>query len=203
MSISSVSAASQITTSTNAASVMKSNGTSENIPDRKEDRVELGLLSSASSLMTPDVPNNNPGAIRIGDIQTQMNIDKQRVDDELDVFMTSLGIEKDVSFSLTTTRTGRIAVSGDFEGKERLETALNNDKEFNNNFKRLSANSSLMEAVKRSEEFQKAYEIDPKAAVAQFASLLSDSTEYHFSYLYENGQSETNVNVVSRGTYSV
>ncbi len=114
----------------------------------------------------------------------------------LDSFMASLGIDRNVSYSLTVTGTGRIAVSGDFAGKERIEAAVNGDEEFRNTFVRLSADSSLYEAARKALEFQKAYAADQKSAVARYASLFDDNAEYRFTFTYDTGRYCSHIDTV-------
>ncbi len=190
--------------STNSLNAKKSTiqyGKSEEQEKKKDSANLSSLMTSMSAAMTPDVKNTTPGTVRLEDIGEQIKIDKKAIDEEIESVMKSLGIDEDVSYSITTTSNGSLQVNGDFEGKEKFEEALNENEGFANRFRRLSALSSLQEAAKRSLEFQKEYEINPKAAVAKYAALFNDSTEYHFSYTYNNGQSATMVNVVTRGTY--
>ena len=203
MSIPEISAAAQSVMTVKSSGAARQGTDSGGVSEGKKDRTTLSsLLSSASAFMTPDVENTLPGTIRLDDIRAQTAFDKNAVDDELENVMASLGIERNVSFRLTPTRSGRIAVSGDFEGKEKLEGALNTNDDFGNRFRRMSANSSFIEAAERSLEFRKVYDIDPKAAVARYAYLFSDSTEYRFSFVYENGESSRRVDIVTKGGYS-
>jgi len=134
--------------------------------------------------------------ISIEDIFTSISKDRAAVEKYLHTTLNELGIDENALFELTSNYTGRIVVRGDFQGKEALEDTLNNDRQFSNTFRRLSANSSLYEAWRRHEEFMNAYEVDPEAAVAQFISLFNDSSQYHFTLSYSNGHAETRVDVV-------
>ncbi|MFC1490265.1 hypothetical protein ACFL6K_03555 [Candidatus Latescibacterota bacterium] len=133
----------------------------------------------------------NGESISIEDIEAQVSRDKEYVQDRLNYTLKEHEIGENTKFSLSSSSLGRIMVSGEFEKKDMLEEALNSDHEFSNTFRRLSANSSLVEACKKAVEFQKAYEEDPMRAVAEFAYLLNDNSRERFRLEFYNGLVET------------
>lgn len=136
------------------------------------------------------------GAVTLDNIAGRISSGTVYTRQHLDSFMASLGIERNVSYSLTVTGTGRIAVNGDFAGKDRLEAAVNGDEEFRNTFVRLSADSSLYEAARKALEFQKSYAADRESAVARYASLFDDNAEYRFTFTYDKGLYTSRIDTV-------
>jgi len=160
-----------------------------------EDSVDLSQESvSLAQSILPDV-ETEPGLIRLADIEQQIAVDKKHVGEKLEALLEKLGIDRNVSFTLGSTSTGSITVEGDFEGKEALEAAINNDEALRNTYTRMSANSSLLDAARRAEEFRQAYAENPGAAVVRYSYLFNDDTEYHVTVNYSGGEIDIAVNM--------
>lgn len=127
------------------------------------------------------------GVITMDEIKSAANHYKSESQKRLNGIMDQLGIGPGVSFSLSHNMQGKIAVNGDFEGKDKLEEALNNDETFRNNFGAFSGAARLLAAAEAHEEFRKAYEADPIAAVEKYRQHLNGNVTYSVSMSYNAG----------------
>jgi hypothetical protein len=88
-------------------------------------------------------------------------------------------------------RDGKILVNGENPQSDHLAEAVNADDELSNSIRRISANTSLLEAYKNHQEFAEAYEKDPVAAVERYGYLLEDGHGYNVLFSMQNGHIDT------------
>ncbi|WP_419778438.1 hypothetical protein [Maridesulfovibrio sp.] len=74
-------------------------------------------------------------------------------------------------------------VKGDHPDKDKIEQLFQDDPDLSNDFRGISALSSLVEAGKEYLEFAKAYEKDPYEAVARFGHLFNGMNNEEFSMI--------------------
>jgi hypothetical protein len=102
------------------------------------------------------------------------------------------GIDLGAGVSLQTDAGGEIRVSNDHPDKLFIESALKNDPELTNLFRKISANSNLLHAAEMAKQFQQAYGIDPQQALAQYEQLFGKQTQQTFSLtITSNGAQES------------
>lgn len=119
---------------------------------------KLGLLQKELPLLTPD--------------------EIAAMAEDVSGRITALMLQNDIPTSppaeLYVDGEGAVRVKGNHPHKERIEQALAGEPELCNDFRQVSAQSTIQEAAKRHEAFARAYAIDPDAAVAQFAYLFDN-----------------------------
>lgn len=76
---------------------------------------------------------------------------------------------------------GRVTVASDHPDKARIEAVLRNDPKLVNEFHRMDATATLVARAEETIRFQKAYAIDPRAAVARYSYLFDSRSEEDFS----------------------
>lgn len=91
------------------------------------------------------------------------------------------GIELGGGVSLQVGAHGDIRVANDHPDKLFIESALKNDPELSNLFRKISANSSLLHAAEQAAKFQQAYGVDPQRAVEEYRRLFGDQSPQTFS----------------------
>ena len=79
---------------------------------------------------------------------------------------------------------GQIKVSSTLgsEDNRRLEAVLNDSREFTNSFSAASASKGILDAIENHLAFSKAYEKNPKAAVAQYNIGSKEKGQYILSF---------------------
>lgn len=181
--------------SANAAGLYKSHGGTERSTGvnpqktgvsagrRVEDSVEIsgaGLLSSeALSILTPI--EINPHALRAKSAAFNAELGKR---------FQAAGIDTDKPIELITNNQGQVRLANDHPDKAKIEALFDNDSELSNQYRHLSAASSLHKAVEEHMAFAKDYEQDPIAAVARHAHLFSGGK---LSATYRYGDDEWDI----------
>lgn len=122
--------------------------------------------------------------------------DTAEVEKMLRSIYRKLGVSSDTEMKISIGSDGKIIVRGDNQKAEEVAEAINNDPELKNTIKRMSANTSLLEAIKKHLEFAKAYEADPEAAIKEFAYLFENDRKSHVSFTMSNGSINSQINHV-------
>ncbi|WP_316897096.1 hypothetical protein [Pseudodesulfovibrio indicus] len=158
--------------------------TTKSAPQDGETRSGAGgdkvTISEEARAMSAAASDRSAGGL--GLLQTEMPLLKaeelENLTEEVSGRITALLLENDIPTSppaeLYVDSAGAVRVKGNHPNKERIEQALAEDKELSNDFRQVSAQTSIQEAGKRHTEFARAYAIDPEAAVARFAYLFDD-----------------------------
>ena len=102
------------------------------------------------------------------------------------------GIELGGGVSLQVGAHGDIRVANDHPDKLFIESALKNDPELSNLFRKISANSSLLHAAEQASKFQQAYGVDPQRAIEEYRRLFGDRSPQTFSMTITAQGIETN-----------
>jgi hypothetical protein len=136
---------------------------------------DLGIDSDSSSISLDSLAKGRDKA---------QEVTQERLAEKL----KALGISSSTKVDMKVGYNGRILVTNEFEGSEKLEDSLNEDRKFSNTFRAWSAVSSLLNAAAEAEEFQKAYAQDPEAAVSEFMHLFNQSRKNEFSATFEGGK---------------
>lgn len=95
--------------------------------------------------------------------------------------MSAQGLDLRSGVSLQTDANGEIRVSNDHPDKLFIESALKNNPELSDVFRKLATKSSILHASEMAQKFQQAYGIDPQQALAQFGQMLGKQPEQTFS----------------------
>lgn len=147
-----------------------------------EDKVEISsearvasLLDSESLLANLFGVESTDGIIRIEDIRAQTKIDFAEFKDKLSNLLEEYGIERDPPFNLMGNGAGGVNVIGEHPQKTEIEQIFKDHPEMQEDYNRISANSSFLRACDEAVKFQKAYAQNPQEAVRRFAYLFSNN----------------------------
>lgn len=160
--------------------------------DRGGDRVSLSPQGLRAAFMTDLGLEPSTDAITLSDIQRAVERDQASVREMLGTITEELGLTRS-SFELSTGLDGGIVVSGNLPERGALQEVLNVNRQFQQIFSRLSANTCLLKAAKDGLEFQQAYAVDPKKAVEDFMSLLDGSQDYSYRFSYAEGRMSSRI----------
>lgn len=116
-----------------------------------------------------------------------------QTESKLQKLYEQLGISDDSQMDISVGHDGAVLVNGQSPDSDALAKAINDDDELQNEIRGMSAMASVLEAVKKHQEFSEAYEKDPIDAVNRFGYLLEDGHDYDVTFSMLNGHIETNV----------
>lgn len=102
------------------------------------------------------------------------NLDEVTADykKELEWKLKQEGIDVSEPFELTTSWDGSVVVKGDHPDKARIEQYFKDNFDMRNRFVEISSATVIKRHLEAHEEFAKAYEKDPEAAVARYFPLF-------------------------------
>lgn len=107
------------------------------------------LSSEVATARTREAMGLNPtGRLTLGNFEAAAKTQEQLVESKLTSFMEELGIDEDQKITLSLDAESNIIIKESFSGKSDLEKLLNEDKEFELAFKRLSANNEILNYTK-------------------------------------------------------
>ena len=119
------------------------------------------------------------GAPSIEDLRLSFEANSAELSGRLQQFFSTQGIQAPIAANMTVDSQGRVVVSGDFEQRGDLEAEFSNDPEFNALFTEISASASLLRAADAADDFAKAHERNPEAALKEYAHLFSDTFKFN------------------------
>ena len=143
-------------------------------------------------------PFSSTGSTTISakDIEESLADTKSYVEKQLQALYSDLGIPSNSNLEISFGPDGRILVNGDSPASETLAEAINADDELSNSLRKMSADTSLLEAMKNHEEFASAYEKSPASAIERYGYLLESGHSYHVSFSMQDGHIDTKVEYV-------
>lgn len=129
---------------------------------------------------------NGDNSVSLDEIRQSLQEDTSRFQQEFNAWRISRGMGLEPALELSADSAGKVVVQGDHPYKEAVEGYFATNEDAGNLFSQISANASLYRAALEHEEFAAAYENDPQAAVAKYASLISGN-DSAFSMLLGSG----------------
>lgn len=145
-----------------------------------------GLLGRAE--LFPGVPRGADGSLRLEDIKTCFDQRRDALNDRIRQLFESAGIDTSKEIRLKMAGDGSIVVSGDHPQKAEIERLFRENPDLRNQFAEVSAMGDFLHSAQQSLEFQRAYAKDPKAAVAAFAQLFSNSRKPQFNLVVSGSE---------------
>lgn len=142
----------------------------DDIPDAYQDQYGKELSSLKTSILGFDTGNVITG----DDLNKSIKRDFSGFSTMLNTALSEAGISKDPSFEVKMSSSGRLYIDSDHPDKEAIEKILNDTRNIRDTFSRMSANSSLVAALKRGAAFNDAYNIDPESAVQRYSYLFNE-----------------------------
>lgn len=164
-----------------------------NQPDRDTVNISTqGKFSLISSRFHPDGNNN----VSVQSIEEDFRDLSSHVEDNLRALYRQTGISPSSKMQISVGGDGHILVNGDSPQAESLAAKINADDELSNEIRGMSSMASLLEAIKKQQEFAAAYDKNPEAAVERFGYMLEDGHDYHTSFTMQNGHIDTEVQYI-------
>lgn len=145
-----------------------------------------GLLGGTS--LFPGVPRAADGSLRLEDIKTSFDQQRDALNDRIRQLFESAGIDTSQEIRLKAASDGSVVVSGDHPQKAEIEKLFRENPDLRNQFVGVAAMGEFQQAAQQSLEFQRAYAKDPKAAVAAFAQLFSNSHKPQFNLVVSGSE---------------
>ncbi len=122
---------------TKSASSQKANGKSGDT---------VTLSNGIAAAKTREAMGLNPtGPLKLGDFEKAAETQEEWIRTRLESAMKDAGISTDQDITLTLDSKSKIAIKENISNRSSLEKALNEDKEFLNTFKSLSANNEVLD----------------------------------------------------------
>ncbi len=109
----------------------------------KKDRVTLSRFA-AEARTRQSMGLSPTGHLKMNDIEDTARSQQKSVEAAVSTHLLTLGFNPDLNISLSLDDKNKILIKENFDGKADVEESLNNDSEFLNNFKRLSANNEIL-----------------------------------------------------------
>ncbi len=159
------------------------------------DTITISGTGRQASLLGDILASNN-GPITLESIESSLNNDTSKVEKQLGLLYTKLGISPDNEMDMSVGCDGKITVRGNNSNADKLEDAINSNPELSNTIRRMSANSSFLEAAKKHLEFARRYEQNPGIAIKEFAYLFEEGRHYNVTFTMSNGSISSEVEYV-------
>ena len=115
----------------------------DKVPVSNKDRVTLSRAANVAR--TKESMGLSPtGRLKRKDIEEAVRSQRESVETAVASHLGALGFNPDLNINLTLDNENNIVIKENFAGKVDVEESLNNDYEFLNSFKRLSANNEIL-----------------------------------------------------------
>ncbi|WP_319759151.1 hypothetical protein [Maridesulfovibrio sp.] len=143
-------------------------------PAANQDKVSISKTGKLISGFFADMGvAYTPGkSVSLDDIETGLQQKRQNLNSDITAMFLENGINTPPEVQLTSDEEGHVRVSGNHPQAEQIEQLFADNADLENDFKRVSAMSSMVEAGHTHTEFAKQYKKNPYAAVAQFGEQL-------------------------------
>ena len=185
--------------STYSSQALYGQGASDNIDPAARrsggDTVTISGIGRQASLLG-DILASNSGPITLESIEGSLKNDTSMVEEQLRLLYAKQGISPNAEMDMSVGRDGKIIVQGNNSKADKLEEEINNNPELSNTIRRMSANTSFLEAAKKHQEFAKKYENNPDMALKEFAYLLEEGRNYNVTFTMDNGSISSEVEYV-------
>jgi hypothetical protein len=159
------------------------------------DTVTISGTGRQASLLSNILASNN-GPITLDSIEGSLKNDTSMVEEQFRLLYAKLGISPDTEMDISVGCNGKIIVHGNNSNADKFEEAINSDPGLSNTIRRMSANSSFLEAAKKHLEFAKRYETNPDIAIEEFEYLLEQGRHYNVIFTMSNGSISSEVDYV-------
>jgi|WetSurMetagenome_2_1015567.scaffolds.fasta_scaffold00798_14 hypothetical protein len=153
-------------------------GTSGNTTDDKvtissEGKTMSGLIGKCSGENILGIPEGTPGATLLEKMENAGNKALKDFNSDFRKRLSENGIDTSVPIELDTGYDGSVVVTNNHPDKEAIEKLLKDNPAICDEYRMADRMLTFAQEIKESLEFQKAYAIDPKAAVEQYSYLFS------------------------------
>jgi len=145
-------------------------------PAQKQDEVSISKAGKLVSSFFADMGvDYTPGkSVSLNDIESGLRQKRQTLDSDVTAMFLENGIDIPPEVQLTSDEEGHVRVSGEHPQADQIEQLFADNADLENDFKRVSAMSSMVEAGRAHVDFARQYRENPYAAVAQFGGQLFD-----------------------------
>jgi len=118
----------------------------------------------------------------------ELNNKTEEVQSRVTALLLERNIPTNPPVDLYMDEAGAVRVKGDSPYKKEIEQALAEDENLSNDFRLVSAQTTIQEAGKRHSAFAAAYAKDPEAAVARFAYLFDNIPDDPYTMTIGGGE---------------
>ena len=162
----------------------KTTASSQNSTATASDSVTFSQEALAMAQSTDQANSAEPAGTSLHEIGADLldhfiyminNLDEITAEfkDDLQSQLRKEGVDCDQPFKLTVANDGKVVVSGDHPDKAKIEKYFEENPEMRDRFADISVHTVLKRHLEAHEEFAKAYEKDPEAAVAKYYPIFA------------------------------
>ena len=173
-------------------------GSSSSTPEDKKKITDTVNISNEAKHLLLVSPFSATGSttISVRDIEESLSNTTSYVEKGLQALYSKHGLSPDSKMEFSVGHDGKILINGESPASESLAEEINADNELSNSIRKMSAGTSLLEAINKHEEFASAYDKNPIAAVKRYGYLLEDGHDYHVSFSMQDGHVDTKVSYI-------
>jgi|GEM_PF-5889430 len=154
------------------AGVTSGKTTDDTVSISSEGKTMSGLLGKCSVEELLGIPEGTPGANLLEKMQNAGNKALKDFSSDFRKLLRENGIDTSVPIELDTGYDGSIIVTNNHPDKAKIEQLLKNNPDVGDEYRMADRMLTFAREVRESLEFQKAYAIDPKAAVERYSYLF-------------------------------
>ncbi len=181
---------SQIGISTQPSLSSEKNAAFDKLLEVKKAETPVSLESFLANVTNPitGIKLSESNGVTDEEITAAHNENAKKVDEILKKTLKALGISENASFTVKEDQSGVIRVTSNLSdaANKKLEQALNENDEFRTAFGYARRTSGMLKLLERHQEFSKAYDKNPQAAVAMYG-IGSKSPDVNTIYRYFQG----------------
>jgi hypothetical protein len=163
--------------------------TPNNSSDNESDQVTISpagkMLTALPALFSEEIEAD--GRITLDEMRQFFQEKSADFQKEVNLRLTSMGVDTSQPLDLNTDANGRVKVVGDHPDKDKIEAMFADDPELSNQFRQISSTGSFIKACEDYVEFAADYAQDPKAAVAKHAHMFSALKPHYMVRLDQDG----------------
>ncbi len=145
-----------------------------------KDQLDISPAGQLASGLFAGIDPGSDNAISTLDLTQARARMQSEFQTEFNQLANEQGIDRSQTFTLTSDAMGKVRVVGDHPDKEQIEAIFEENPQLANQFRGISALSSLLQASEEALSFQEAYAKDPYAAVAQYSHLFDDNRQVDY-----------------------
>ncbi|MDH5524658.1 MAG: hypothetical protein OEY01_11795 [Desulfobulbaceae bacterium] len=149
-----------------------------------------------SSLIASRLQSPENGSDSISSIEDDLSNLTSFVENKIQSLYHELGIPSSSRMNVHSGADGTILVDGKSPLSDKLAAAINADDTLSNAIRGVSSMASVLEAIKKHQEFAAAYDQNPVAAVERFGYLLENGHSYQVSLSMQNNHLDTKVDYI-------
>ncbi len=155
-------------------------------PQKSGDTVSISdsaqKLAKIDSFFTDmNIPYTPGKSISLEDLNIGLEKSSKELNDNINTLFLQNGIKTNPAVELTSDHEGKIRVNNDHPQKDKIEKLFEDNPELANDFRGVSALSSMVKASEEYLEFAAAYDRNPQEAITRFGHMFDQTGDKEFS----------------------